>query len=166
MFVLYRLCFSVISVHHRLLHPQRSPGGHELGVLLAGAQCYTWPDYSRYKLYLHLSSIVFSPTGTASWLTFINLNKILNDQISRVAWGMGRGGGYDQISRVAYVKFVDVWFLVCTVFIFASLLEFAFVNYIARSKESVTIHGEGGLSIFKEGLKELSRSAFTTPSLR
>ena len=150
MFVLYRLCFSVISVHHRLLHPQRSPGGHELGVLLAGAQCYTWQDYSRYKLYKHLSFIVFSTTGTASWLTFINLNKNLNDQIS----------------RVAYVKFVDVWFLVCTVFIFASLLEFAFVNYIARSKASVTIHGEGGLSIFKEGLKELSRSAFTTPSLR
>ena len=51
-------------------------------------------------------------------------------------------------------------------FIFASLLECAFVNYIARSKDSVTIHGEGGMSIFKEGLKELSRSAFTTPSMR
>ena len=97
---------------------------------------------------LQFCTFVF--TGTASWLTFINLNKQLNDQIS----------------RVAYIKFVDVWFLVCTIFIFASLLEFAFVNYIARSKDSVTIDGEGGMSIFKEGLKELSRSAFTTPSLR
>ena len=54
----------------------------------------------------------------------------------------------------------------CTIFIFASLLEFAFVNYIARSKESVTLQGDGGMNIFKEGFKELSKSAFTTPSLR
>ena len=100
------------------------------------------------RISFHFFTFIF--TGTASWLTFINLNKQL----------------YDQISRVAYIKYVDVWFLVCTVFIFASLLEFAFVNYIARSKDSVTIHGEGSMAIFKEGLKELSRSAFTTPSLR
>ena len=83
-------------------------------------------------------------------MTFINLNKNLNDQIS----------------RVAYIKFVDVWFLVCTIFIFASLLEFALVNYIARSKDKVIITGQGSMKIFKEGLKEVSRSAFTTPSLR
>ena len=88
--------------------------------------------------------------GTASWLTFINLNKNLNDQIS----------------RVAYIKFGDVWFFVCTLFIFSSLLEFALVNYIARSKDKVVIQGQGSIGIIKEGLKEVSRSAFTTPSLR
>ena len=116
------------------LEPSAIPGRTTLGKVI--------------RLSFYFFTFLF--TGTASWLTFINLNKQLNDQIS----------------RVAYIKFVDVWFLVCTVFIFASLLEFAFVNYIARSKDSVTIHGEGGMSIFKEGLKELSRSAFTTPSLR
>ena len=37
------------------------------------------------------------------------------------------------MSHVGYIKFIDVWFLVTTVFIFASLLEFALVNVIFRS---------------------------------
>ena len=36
--------------------------------------------------------------------------------------------------KVNYVKFIDIWFLACTCFIFLSLLEFAVVNTIWRRK--------------------------------
>ena len=48
------------------------------------------------------------------------------------------------MSHVGYIKFIDVWFLVTTVFIFASLLEFALVNVIFRSTKYVGAGGGGG----------------------
>ena len=59
--------------------------------------------------------------GTASWLTFINLHKNINDKVS----------------RVQYVKFIDIWFITSTIFIFASLVEFAVVNSIERGRYPV-----------------------------
>ena len=88
--------------------------------------------------------------GTASWLTFITLNRDVNSEVS----------------HVGYIKFIDVWFLACTTFIFASLFEFALVNVIFRSAKWVVIPRKGGAAILREGLREVSRSAFTTPSLR
>ena len=88
--------------------------------------------------------------GTASWLTFITLNRDVNSEVS----------------HVGYIKFIDVWFLACTTFIFASLFEFALVNVIFRSAKWVVIPRRGGAAILREGLREVSRSAFTTPSLR
>ena len=88
--------------------------------------------------------------GTASWLTFITLNRAVNSEVS----------------HVGYIKFIDVWFLACTTFIFASLFEFALVNVIFRSAKWVVIPRRGGAAILREGLREVSRSAFTTPSLR
>ena len=88
--------------------------------------------------------------GTASWLTFITLNRAVNSEVS----------------HVGYIKFIDVWFLACTSFIFASLFEFALVNVIFRSANWVMIPRRGGAAILREGLREVSRSAFTTPSLR
>ena len=40
--------------------------------------------------------------------------------------------------KVNYVKFIDIWFLACTCFIFLSLLEFAVVNTIWRRKYDLT----------------------------
>ena len=88
--------------------------------------------------------------GTASWLTFITLNRDVNSEVS----------------HVGYIKFIDVWFLACTSFIFASLFEFALVNVIFRSAKWVVIPRRGGAAILREGLREVGRSAFTTPSLR
>ena len=45
-----------------------------------------------------------SISGTGSWLTYINLHKNINDNVS----------------RVHYIKYIDIWFLVSTFFIFLS----------------------------------------------
>ena len=57
--------------------------------------------------------------GTSTWLTLITLT---------------RNTGSDKLPKVNYVKFIDIWFLTCTCFIFFSLLEFAIVNTIWRRK--------------------------------
>lgn len=38
------------------------------------------------------------------------------------------------LPKVSYIKATEIWFMVCTGFIFGSLVEFAFVNTIWRRK--------------------------------
>ena len=66
--------------------------------------------------------IIVSISGTGSWLTYINLHKNINDNVS----------------RVHYIKYIDIWFLVSTFFIFLSLVEFAIVNSIHRGNYPVS----------------------------
>lgn len=49
-------------------------------------------------------------------LTFITL-----------ATGQGR-----TLAKVSYIKMSEIWFVACCLFIFASLIEYAFVNAIHR----------------------------------
>jgi len=88
--------------------------------------------------------------GTSTWLTLITLT-----QSTSAA----------NLPKVSYIKFIDIWFLVCTCFIFFSLMEFALVNIISRRKEEVAQMTKISASqILAEGLREAGRSAFTTPS--
>ena len=114
--------------------------------------CMSWVSF-----WLEPSAIPGRTTlGTASWLTFITLNRDTNSEVS----------------HVGYIKFIDVWFLACTTFIFASLFEFALVNVIFRSAKWVVIprwykekHNQifiltprrGGAAILREGLREVGR---------
>lgn len=56
--------------------------------------------------------------GTSTMLTFITLSS----------------GQSKQLPKVSYIKASEIWFLGITVFIFASMSEFAFVNIIWRRK--------------------------------
>ena len=39
--------------------------------------------------------------------------------------------------QVSYVKAIDVWMAVCLLFVFAALLEYAAVNFLARQQKQL-----------------------------
>lgn len=61
--------------------------------------------------------------GVTSMLTFITLSA---SQTRR-------------LPKVSYIKASEIWFIVCTFFIFGSLIEFAFVNLLWRRKKHLEI---------------------------
>lgn len=67
------------------------------------------------------------------------------------------------LPKVSYIKVSEVWFLGCTLFIFGSLLEFAFVNTIWRRKSSVNVKSMSSKHILKSTLSpNLSRRKVVT----
>ncbi|XP_013103137.2 pH-sensitive chloride channel 2 isoform X1 [Stomoxys calcitrans] len=71
--------------------------------------------------------------GTSTMLTFITL-----------ASAQGK-----TLPKVSYIKVSEVWFLGCTLFIFGSLLEFAFVNTVIRRRRNVDVKSMSSKHILK-----------------
>ncbi|XP_070496886.1 pH-sensitive chloride channel 2-like [Chironomus tepperi] len=87
--------------------------------------------------------------GTTAMLTFITLS---SNQTKA-------------LPKVSYIKFSEVWFIVCAMFIFASLIEFAFVNLLWRRKKIVMVEEVTTANILKETLTPmLSRKSFDADS--
>ncbi|XP_050538955.1 pH-sensitive chloride channel 2-like isoform X2 [Daktulosphaira vitifoliae] len=62
--------------------------------------------------------------GTSTMLTFITLSRNTGSSLP----------------KVSYIKATEIWFIVCTMFIFGSLVEFAFVNSIWRRKGDTEVY--------------------------
>ncbi|ESO09631.1 hypothetical protein HELRODRAFT_135812, partial [Helobdella robusta] len=72
-----------------------------------------------------------------SWVSFwINIDGVP----ARVSIGLltvlttttQSSGINDQLPKVSYIKAIDVWMIMCLIFVFAALLEYAFVNVASR----------------------------------
>ncbi|XP_025423922.1 gamma-aminobutyric acid receptor subunit pi-like isoform X2 [Sipha flava] len=74
--------------------------------------------------------------GTSTMLTFITLSRNTGSSLP----------------KVSYIKATEIWFIVCTAFIFGSLVEFAFVNTIWRRKKNVELKKVNSKHIFKSTL--------------
>ncbi|XP_046658471.1 pH-sensitive chloride channel 2-like [Homalodisca vitripennis] len=74
--------------------------------------------------------------GTSTMLTFITLSRNIGSSLP----------------KVSYIKATEIWFIVCTGFIFGSLVEFAFVNIIWRRKKNVELKKVSSKYILKSTL--------------
>ncbi|KAK6639337.1 hypothetical protein RUM43_007609 [Polyplax serrata] len=74
--------------------------------------------------------------GTSTMLTFITLTRNTGSSLP----------------KVSYIKATEIWFIVCTGFIFGSLVEFAFVNIIWRRKQNVELKKVNSKYILKSTL--------------
>lgn len=105
-----------------LLHALDFAGGHVLGLFLARPQRHPWTHHPRHQHHAH-----FHHPHQEHWQRPTKSIKSGSD--SKLFF-------YSVVlfAQVSYIKATEVWFIVCTAFIFGSLLEFAFVNTIWRRK--------------------------------
>ncbi|KAB0791640.1 hypothetical protein PPYR_03440 [Photinus pyralis] len=87
--------------------------------------------------------------GTSTMLAFITLAQ----------------GQSKHLPKVSYIKASEIWFLGCTIFIFLSMTEFAFVNIIWRRRKKVELKKVNSKYILKSTLTpRLARKEFQKSS--
>ncbi|XP_070496892.1 pH-sensitive chloride channel 2-like isoform X2 [Chironomus tepperi] len=79
--------------------------------------------------------------GTTSMLTFITLSSSQTKALP----------------KVSYIKISEIWSIVCALFIFASLIEFAFVNLLWRRKRDLVLDEVSTAQILKQTLTPILR---------
>ena len=81
-------------------------------------------------------------------ITYLNYTVLATTIISgRVGMGMTTlltltamfGAVRQNVPRVSYVSYLDIWMLTCMIFVFASMIEFTVVHSFHRSQDLYTI---------------------------
>ncbi|XP_029644196.1 glycine receptor subunit alpha-2-like [Octopus sinensis] len=98
------------------------------------ASFYLKRDIGYYMIQLYIPSILIV---FLSWVSFyLNVSAVP----ARISLGIltvltlttQRSAGIAALPKVSYIKAIDVWMASCLCFVFAALLEFAFVNVLDR----------------------------------
>ncbi|XP_011139596.1 gamma-aminobutyric acid receptor subunit beta-1 isoform X2 [Harpegnathos saltator] len=109
-------------------------------------------EYKLVGTWVNSSGISYTPSqyhyghfGTNTILAFMTLaSKVENS-----------------LPKVSYIKASEIWFLGCTIFLFAAMVEFAFVNTIYRRKKNVPLKKVNSKYILKSTLTpRLARKQF------
>ncbi|XP_011874287.1 PREDICTED: glycine receptor subunit alpha-3-like isoform X5 [Vollenhovia emeryi] len=109
-------------------------------------------EYKLVDTWVNRSGVSYTPSqhhyghfGTNTILAFMTLaSKVENS-----------------LPKVSYIKASEIWFLGCTIFLFAAMVEFAFVNTIYRRKKNVPLKKVNSKYILKSTLTpRLARKQF------
>ncbi|XP_077869881.1 glycine receptor subunit alpha-1-like [Saccoglossus kowalevskii] len=66
-----------------------------------------------------------------------------------------------QMARVSYTKAIDIWMLVCLIFVFAALLEFAVASYLHKKSETMYYNSSDYYSESSIPLRRLDLKDYT-----
>jgi len=78
-----------------------------------------------------------------SWVSFwINIDaspaRVSLGLLTVLATTTMSGGARESLPRVSYIKAIDIWMIICLIFVFASLIEYAVVNVVSRRRIRMT----------------------------
>ncbi|ESP02706.1 hypothetical protein LOTGIDRAFT_180167 [Lottia gigantea] len=109
------------------------------------ADFYLIRNYGYYIAQIYIPSVL---VVILSWVSFwLDIDAIP----ARISLGLltvltmttQSSGARANLPRVSYIKAIDVWMAMCLFFVFAALVEFAYVNVMSRvEKRRQTIRGE------------------------
>jgi len=113
-----------------------------------------------------------------SWVSFwINVEsspaRVSIGLLSVLTTATQSSGINQTLPRVSYIKAIDVWMIVCLVFVFCALLEYAFVNVATRNGVQIrtpivrnalplqTVDGDRGLQLNVSSIDQQACSTFS-----
>jgi len=91
-------------------------------------------DIGYFLIHVYIPSILIV---ILSWVSFwINVDassaRVTIALLTLLTMTMISGEVRTNLPRVSYIKAIDVWMIVCLLFVFMSLIEYAIVNVLAR----------------------------------
>ncbi|KAL8562199.1 hypothetical protein ACOMHN_005184 [Nucella lapillus] len=107
-------------------------------------------EFSLKRQYGYYMSQVYIPSMLVVILSWVSFWLDIDAVPARISLGLltvltmttQSASAGTNLPRVSYVKALDVWMAMCLVFVFAALIEFAYVNVNARvERRRQTVHG-------------------------
>ena len=91
-------------------------------------------DIGYYVIQVYVPTILIV---TLSWISFwidaeASPARVTIGLLTVLTMTTTSNGARASLPRVSYIKAIDVWLIVCLVFVFTSLIEYAVVNVLAR----------------------------------